>query len=230
MLPTTLLTLGAILGITSALPVEYALDKRVCGSVSLPQTLVQLHENDPDTPYGDTAHTNQDMLLYQDVNGASGMFHSLPLLLSFPLSTKPTNSYPIGQVADRISELVAFVGPVGAYGCSLGITFPSDYTFPTYTGATPTLNIYTVPEPIPEDPTWNNIIPNKGSLWGTVTVSAGTSAVINTETCPTTAEGGLAFVFEYADWVTRPASVEWNNYVNAMNGAGLRGVYLSYDC
>ncbi|KAE8454161.1 hypothetical protein EG329_005086 [Mollisiaceae sp. DMI_Dod_QoI] len=206
MLPTTLLTLGAILGITSALPVEYALDKRVCGSVSLPQTLVQLHENDPDTPYGDTAHTNQDMLLYQDVNGATG------------------------QVADRISELVAFVGPVGAYGCSLGLTFPSDYTFPTYTGATPTLNIYTVPEPIPADPTWNNIIPNKGSLWGTVTVSAGTSAVINTETCPTTAEGGLAFVFEYADWVTRPASVEWNNYVNAMNGAGLRGVYLSYDC
>lgn len=203
MLPTTLLTLGAILGITSALP---TIDKRVCGSYSMPQYLVQLHENDPDTPYTNTGRQSQDMLLYQDVNGATG------------------------QVADRIAELVAFVGPQGAYGCSLGITFPSDYTFPTYHGATPVINIYTVPEPIPQAPTWNNIMPTKGSLWGTVTVAAGMSSVINSEACPSAAQGGLAFVFEYADWVTRPASIEWTNYVNNMNGAGLRGVYLNYNC
>lgn len=165
-------------------------------------------------------------------------------LLKIYFSTKTSmlqvNSLPLfnpnwansfqGQVADRIASLVNFIPPSNSYGCELGITFPSDYTFPSYTGATPTLNIYTVAEPIPSEPTWNNISPLKGSLWGTVTVAAGTSAIINSEACPTAANGGLAFLVEYADWVTRPASVEWTNYVNAINGAGLRGLYLTYDC
>lgn len=71
---------------------------------------------------------------------------------------------------------------------------------------------------------------SKGSLWGTVTVAKGITSYINNETCPATAGGTLSFVFEYADWVGRPGSIEWVNYVNAMNGAGLRGVYLTFDC
>jgi hypothetical protein len=61
-------------------------------------------------------------------------------------------------------------------------------------------------------------------------VRAGQSTVINSASCPTNAEGGLAFVFTYPDWVTVPASIGWNEYVNELNGAGLTGVYLSYDC
>lgn len=56
------------------------------------------------------------------------------------------------------------------------------------------------------------------------------SVVINSRVCPTSEEGGLAFVFAYADDCIEAASVGWDEYVNDMNGAGLRGVYLSSDC
>lgn len=203
MLPTTFITIAAILGVASALPVESNLEKRN-NPTDLPQNIVQLHQNDPDTYYGDTARTTQQVLLYQDVNAS-------------------------GQVADRITSLINFIPPSNSYGCELGITFPSDYTFPSYTGATPTLNVYLVSQPLPAEPTWNNIAPLIGSLWGTVTVAAGSSSIINSEACPTTSGGGLAFVLEYADWVGRPSSVAWSNYINEMDGAGLRGVYLTYD-
>jgi len=136
---------------------------------------------------------------------------------------------PLGQVADKVKQLVSFTGPLGAYGCTLGVTFPSGYTFPIYTGAAPTLSIYTVPEPLPASPTYNNVHINPG-LFGTVTVTAGQSTVINSESCPTNSEGGLGFVFTYPDWVTSPASIGWYEYVNKINGAGLTGVYLSYNC
>jgi len=85
-----------------------------------------------------------------------------------------------------------------------------------------------VQEPIPANPTWNNIVLNPG-VFGTVTVAPGMTAVINSEACPTTAEGGLAFVFSYADWITEPASVGWTEYLG-MERVGMRGVYLTYDC
>ncbi|KFY12683.1 hypothetical protein V492_03728, partial [Pseudogymnoascus sp. VKM F-4246] len=128
----------------------------------------------------------------------------------------------------KVNELIAFTGPVGAYGCSLGITFPSDYVI-TQSGGPPTLNVYTVPSPLPGKPTFNNIHANAG-LFGTVTVLSGQSAVINSKSCPTAAEGGLAFVFGYADWQTKESSVGWTEYVNELNGAGLRGVFLNYNC
>jgi hypothetical protein len=56
------------------------------------------------------------------------------------------------------------------------------------------------------------------------------SAVVNSRACPTAAEGGLAFVFTYADWVGVPASIGWDEYINKLNGEGLRGAYLSYNC
>lgn len=36
-------------------------------------------------------------------------------------------------------------------------------------------------------------------------------------------------MLEYADWITRPASIGWENYINNLNGQGLRGVYLTYN-
>lgn len=54
--------------------------------------------------------------------------------------------------------------------------------------------------------------------------------MINSEACPSAAQGGLAFVFGYADWQTKESSVGWTEYVNELNGAGLRGVYLNYNC
>jgi len=129
-------------------------------------------------------------------------------------------------VPDKVNELIAFNSPpAGSYGCSLGITFPSNYVFKPSSGASPTLNVYTVPT-VPASPTWNNVA--KGPLFGTVTVLAGQSTVINSQSCP--GAGQLGFVFGYADWITGKASVGWDEYINALNGAGLRGVYLSYNC
>jgi hypothetical protein len=54
--------------------------------------------------------------------------------------------------------------------------------------------------------------------------------VINSESCNGGSGQGLAFVFRYADWVSGQGSVGWTEYVNALNGAGARGVYLSYNC
>jgi hypothetical protein len=62
-------------------------------------------------------------------------------------------------------------------------------------------------------------------------VASGETVTINSEACSqTSGQYGLAFVLKYASWVTGQGSVEWTEYVNELNGAGLRGVYLSYDC
>lgn len=50
--------------------------------------------------------------------------------------------------------------------------------------------------------------------------------MINTKACPTAQEGGWAFVIGYADWITQPASIEWNEKA----GLTPQGVYLSYNC
>ena len=60
-------------------------------------------------------------------------------------------------------------------------------------------------------------------------MTPGTTQVINSEACPI-GGGNLAFLFSIAVWETQAASVEFNEYVNAINGAGLAGVYLTYDC
>ncbi|KFY88004.1 hypothetical protein V500_06632 [Pseudogymnoascus sp. VKM F-4518 (FW-2643)] len=175
-----------------------SLDKR-CGSTILPTTQIQLKQSAPNTSFPNTAHTDKSISISQGPNGAN-----------------------------KVNELIGFTGPVGAYGCSLGITFPADYVI-TQSGGPPTLNVHTVPTPLPGKPTYNNIHP-AASLFGTVTVLAGQSAVINSRSCPTAAEGGLAFVFGYADWQTQQSSVAWTQYVNELNGAGLRGVFLNYNC
>lgn len=59
-----------------------------------------------------------------------------------------------------------------------------------------------------------------------MTLAAGQSTAINSEVCA----GDLAFVFEVAEWVDVSSSVQFNEYINAANGAGAVGVYLTYSC
>ncbi|OBT49434.1 hypothetical protein VE00_00412 [Pseudogymnoascus sp. WSF 3629] len=174
------------------------LDKR-CGTTILPSTQIQLKQSAPDTSFPNTAKTDKSISISQGPNGSN-----------------------------KVNELIAFTGPVGAFGCSLGITFPTGAVI-TQSGGPPTLNVHTVPTPLPGNPTFNNIHP-AAALFGTVTVLAGQSTVINSRTCPTAAEGGLAFVFGYADWQTQQSSVGWTEYVNPLNGAGLTGVFLNFNC
>ncbi|KAF4631158.1 hypothetical protein G7Y89_g6973 [Cudoniella acicularis] len=163
--------------LASALPVEEKLKPRVCGDIILPEVINQLSAASPDTNFDNTADTDFSVFISQNAG--------------------PT---------DQNDLLLGFYVPTSSYGCTLGLTFPSPYTFSYYTGATPTLNIYTVPWPLPSAPTYNNIIPNQGSLFGTVTVLEGQSSVVNAESCPNVSGGGLAFVVGYADWITAAGS------------------------
>ncbi|KAI9645421.1 hypothetical protein NHQ30_006160 [Ciborinia camelliae] len=181
-------------------------EKRTCGTQIFPNQLVQLSQANPNTAYPNTWKTDQSVKISQDVDG----------------NGNPTNQF---------SELISFPPlPAGSYGCSLYMTFPSDY-FPSITGVSPALNVYTVSTPLPNAPTYNNIQPliNSG-VFGTVTPASGQSVVINTEACNGGSGQGLAFVFKYADWVHGQGSVGWTEYVNNLNGAGARGVYLNYNC
>lgn len=209
MLTTTpLLLLAALTGFSSALPVESALDKRVCGSFITPTTQIELWENDPNTAYPNTAQTDKSVLLYQDVSFNGGV---------------PT-------LGNKRNALIGFTGPAGAYGCTLGITFPAGFYFPYYSGNPKSISVYAVSEPLPAAPTYNNIV--HGSLFGSFNPVdvVGKSITINSKSCPTAAEGGLAFVFAFADEVTNPASIGWTQYVNELNGEGRTGVFLNYNC
>jgi len=77
MLPTTplLLITAALATLAAAHPFE----KRNCPTL-LPTTIIQLHENDPDTSYPNTGHTNDTALVYQDVDGATGKHPFLSFL------------------------------------------------------------------------------------------------------------------------------------------------------
>ncbi|KAA8573859.1 hypothetical protein EYC84_005412 [Monilinia fructicola] len=188
-----------------ASPVPEALnEKRACQQV-FPNQLVQLSQANPNTAYPNTWNTDKSVKISQDVDG----------------NGNPTNQF---------WELISFPAlPAGSYGCSLTLTFPSDYS-PAITGVSPALNVYTVSTPLPDSPTFNNISPKiNAGIFGTITPASGQSAVINSEACNGGTGQGLSFVFRYADWVRGQGSVSWTEYVNALNGAGARGVYLNYN-
>ncbi|TVY83509.1 hypothetical protein LSUE1_G004886 [Lachnellula suecica] len=200
MLSRPTILLSALAAFTSALPVDQALEPRVCGTINLPSTQISLQQAAPDTSFSNTAAGD----------------------LSISLSQSVSNT---GQVINKVSSLIGFTTPPsGSYGCTLGITFPSNNPFTNLSGVSPTLDVYTVPSLPAGAPTWNNV--QKGSLFGTVTVAAGQSTTINSESCGS----GLNFVIEYAGWVTGAGSVGWTEYINALNGAGLRGVFLNFNC
>jgi hypothetical protein len=241
-LSIALIFISALLSFSSALPLEPTAEKRSCGFLE-PNTLISLYQNDPNTSYPNTIYTNEEITLYQDVSEPGGKsftftpcpsFSTLQVELLHSRSKYKTltdlEQKSTGIVGDKINALIAFPGTaVGSYGCTLHVTFPDPYTFPTFTGSPSEqrIDVYTVPTPLPSAPTWANIIHND-FIFGTFTAQAGLSVVINSESCPT-AGGGLAFMFSYASEVTQPESIGWTNYVNELNGE-LIGVWLSYDC
>jgi hypothetical protein len=214
MLSNTLaLTFLGLLGLSSAVPTPVELAPR-CGTTLVPTFLQQVSEADPSLVETDTISTGGDFHVSQSIDA-------------------------YGNVIDRIYQIAAFENiPSGSYGCQLAVTFPSAYPI-TSTGV-PTLNVTTLFNgesssiSYPNDISWDSLYPPTSpplgeGLFGTVTMTPGTTQVINSEACPV-GGGNLAFLFSIAVWETQPASVEFNEYVNAINGAGLAGVYLTYDC
>ena len=210
---TVAFSLLSLAGLSAAAPTPVDLAPR-CGTTLFPTFLQQLSEADPTTVEPNTLSTDGDFLVSQDVDAS-------------------------GNIIDRVYQLVAFENiPAGSYGCQLAVTFPAGYPI-TSTG-TPTLNVTTVFNDesssitFPNSYSWSSFFPPTSppfgqGLFGTVSLSAGQSTVINSEGCPV-GGGSLAFVFSIASWETQPASVEFNENVNQLNGAGLAGVYLTYDC
>jgi hypothetical protein len=201
-----------LLGLASAVPTPVDLAPR-CGTTLVPTILQQLSEADPTLVGEDTVSTSGDFQVSQSIDA-------------------------YGNLMDRIYQIAAFQDiPAGSYACQLAVTFPEDYPITT-TGA-PTLNITTLFNDdstditYPNSVSWSTLYPPTSplgeGLFGTVTLAPGTTQVINSEACPV-GGGNLAFLFSIASWVTQPASVEFNEYVNDLNGAGLAGVYLTYNC
>ncbi|KUJ18600.1 uncharacterized protein LY89DRAFT_683536 [Mollisia scopiformis] len=205
----TTLGLLALFSLSSAAPTPIELAPR-CGTTVFPTFLQQLTETSPSTVQANTLSTTGD----------------------FHVSQTVTN----GVVSNRIYQVVAFENiPSTAYGCQLNVVFPASYPI-TSTG-TPTLNVTTLyngsPSSItyPNNWSWSTFYPPTSppfgqGLFDTVTFAPGQSAAINSEVCGQ----NLAFVFEVASWVGVSSSVEFNEYVNLLNGAGLAGVYLTYGC
>lgn len=210
---TVALALVGLLGLTAAAPTPVELAPR-CGQTVFPTFLQQVSEANPTTVETNTLLTNGDFHVSQSVDAN-------------------------GNIDNRIYQIVAFMNiPPGSYGCQLAVTFPANYPI-TSTGV-PTLNVTTLYNgqsssiTYPSNISWSTLYPpNPPSLgqglFGTVTMTPGTTQVINSEACPV-GGGNLAFVFSIAVWETQPASVDFNEYVNKINGAGLAGVYLTYDC
>ena len=208
------LYLLSLLGLSTALPSRTHLAPR-CGTTSTPFLIQQLTEADPTAVGPNTLSSNNgDFLVSQEVDA-------------------------YGNIINRVYTIAAFEGiPAGSYGCQLGATFPSTATLTS--SGNPTLNVTTLfvdsPSEIsyPNTWSWDTFSPPASpplgqGLFGTVNLQAGTTQVINSEACPI-GGGSLAFLFEIASWIEGEASVEFDQYVNNLNGAGLTGVYLTYDC
>lgn len=217
------LLIGAASFVQASPVPEASNEERTCGVKLFPNQLVQLSKANPDTAYPNTARTDQSVKISQDADG-NGMLSPIP-------ASYQTNNF-LGNPSNQFWELISFPAlPAGSYGCSLTLTFPSDYS-PSITGVTPNLDVFTVSTPLPNDPTFNNISPKINSgIFGSVTpATGGQNVVINTEDCNGGTGQGLSFVLRYADWVRSQGSVSWTEYINALNGAGARGIYLNYNC
>jgi hypothetical protein len=211
---TTTFAILSLLGLSAAVPTPVELAPR-CGQTLFPFLAQQLTEANPTTVNPNTLLQNGDFHVSKQMDPVTG------------------------QVSNRISQVVAFNNiPAGSSGCQLNVVFPDNY--PITTTGSPMLNIYTLYNgdsssiTYPNNWSWDTFYPRASppfgqGVFGTTNFAQGQTAVINTEACP--ANGGdLAFVFEIADWVWGSASIEFNEYINKLNGAGLAGVYLTYDC
>jgi len=210
---TLLFGISSLLVLASAIPTPASLAPR-CGTTIIPTILQQLTEASPSTVGANTISANGDFHVSQSVDSS-------------------------GKIINRIYQLVAFQNlPSGSYGCQLAVTFPPSYSITS--SGTPTLNITTLDTTAsssityPNNFSWSTFFPPTSppfgqGLFGTVTMTSGMNQVINSEACPV-GGGNLAFLFEIASWETQPASVEFNENVNKINGQGLAGVYLTYNC
>ncbi|KAF4628395.1 hypothetical protein G7Y89_g9757 [Cudoniella acicularis] len=210
---TAALALFSLLGLTTATPTPVDLAPR-CGQTILPYNLQQLDEASPSTVYPNTISSNGNFHVEQTVGSN-------------------------GNVYNRIYQIAAFANvPANSYACQLNVIFP-DPTSLTETG-NPTLNVTTLylnsPSSItyPNNWSWSTFFPPTSpplgqGLFGTINLEAGQTAAINSEVCPN-GGGNLAFLFTIASWVSESSSVDFTQYVNGLNGAGLTGVYLTYDC
>jgi hypothetical protein len=211
---TTSFALLSLLGLSASHPTPVEVAPR-CGETLFPFLTQQLTEASPNTVNTNTLSYDGDFHVAQTMDPATG------------------------AISNRIYQIVAFNNiPPGSYGCQLNVQFPASY--PITTSGSPTLNVQTLyagsPSSItyPNNWSWNTFWPQTSppfgsGSYGTINFAEGQTAVINSEACPP-GGGDLAFVFEIADWVWGDASIEFNEYVNKMNGAGLAGVYLTFDC
>lgn len=207
---TTAFALLSLIGLSAAVPTPVDLAPR-CGQTIYPVIVQALTESNPYANNPNTLYTNSDFKVSQTV--ASD-----------------------GTVTNRIYQVVGFEGIVpGSYGCQLNVHFDANY--PITTVGNPTLNVTTLyldsPSSIkfPNDYTWAKFFPETSpplgqGLFGTVNIAAGQTTAINSEVC----SGNLAFIFSIASWVSETASVDFTEYINKINGAGLAGVYLTANC
>lgn len=200
---------GLFAGLVAAVPTPAEIAPR-CGTTYYPTILQQLSESSPNTVGANTAASSGDFHVAQTVvNG--------------------------GAPSGRIYQFVGFQGiAAGSYGCQLSITFPAGYPITSSVGSvagvSPQLNVTTVlrsnPAAIayPNGFTFNSfpaqLAPGQG-LFGTVSAAAGTTVVINSESC----DSSLAFVFSIATWTGQSANVEF-----AEKKTPLAGVYLTANC
>ena len=190
--------LAGLLGLAAAAPTKVELAPR-CGTTYYPTILQQLVESDPDTVYPNTNN-----------------FHV-------------QRKFVDGVLSDRIYQFVAFEGiAAGSYGCQLAITFPESYTITTEpAGYNVQMNVTTALNGLiseityPNSFTWNNWPALGEGLFGTVTATAGSTAVINSETC----QENIAFLFEVSRWVELTSSVDFEQ-----SNSPLAGVYLTANC
>jgi hypothetical protein len=144
-------------------------------------------------------------------------------------------STPAGALSSSFSQVVGFNGPVGAYGCQISLTFPEDIAkFYAATGLDgkanpPTMNVYRINFPVdPNTATYSDLV-KKAGLFGTATVRPGPQ-VINSATCPTAAEGGMAFLFEIPEWIHQSTQAAWTNSINSWDIFNSVGVFVNYNC
>ncbi|PMD31324.1 hypothetical protein L207DRAFT_572984 [Hyaloscypha variabilis F] len=211
---TTALILLTLLNLSTSAPTKVSVAPR-CRATLFPFLAQQLTEASPNNINANTLSLDGDFHVAQ--------------------STDPST----GAICNRIYQIIAFNNiPSGSYGCQLNAQFPS--SCPIATTGTPTLNVQTLyadsPSSItyPNDWSWNTFWPDTSPAFGsgsfgTITFEPGQTTTINSMACPA-GGGNMAFVFEIAEWVDGNASVEFEEYVNKMNGAGLTGAYLTYDC
>lgn len=142
-------------------------------------------------------------------------------------------TYEAGALSSSYANVVSFNGPFGAYGCQLGLAFPTDvqkFYNATGTGGSvnpPTLNVYRLAGPVSDGETRYAGL-KKGALFGTVTLRPG-QQIINSFACPSNADGGVGFVLEVPEWI-QTTEASWSNFISQWDINNSVGAFVNYNC